>query len=176
MSDRFNEFETQAKQKKTEEEKEPTGNSSGATTTVTSKPAKQSKPNQTVFTIQVPSKQPSLKQSSQPLSSKQTTTLKAPVNAPKLAAKPPQKVTLVPAQGKTLDRNKQPTSIFDRLDRLTKSTKDKTKDSKEHTKTVLVAPKQGVFSRLGGLEEDDESEATQASSSSKNVFSRLGGR
>ena len=100
LSDRFNEFETQAKQKKTEEEKEPTGNSSGATTTVTSKPAKQSKPNQTVFTIQVPSKQPSLKQSSQPLSSKQTTTLKAPVNAPKLAAKPPQKVTLVPGMFK----------------------------------------------------------------------------
>jgi len=89
------------------------------------------------------------------------------------------KTTLVPAQGKQLNRNKRSTSIFDRLDKSTTKSPE----------TVMVEPnnqdKIGVFRRLGSKGETASPPKIQKvtmtpkdvePSGSSNVFSRLGGR
>jgi len=172
LSQRFNEYEKDAKQKKVEnEEQKAEEKQTNKQTTSNS-----IKNNTTVFTIQLPSKPPSTK--TQPLAKNQPAVSKPQAQQ----TVRPQKVTLVPAQGKTLNRNKQSTSIFDRLDRLTKgsqeastTTTSSTSTSKQKTetikKTVTVDPKQDVFSRLGTLQDDEAEESPPP----KNVFSRLGG-
>ena len=97
LSDRFNDYEKEAKQKKIQEQDAEPSLKDEATSTKT-KPS--NKQNQTVFTIQLPSKQPSLKQMT-PSSKTTPTTSKlssSTTTAPpaKKKTQPPQKVTLVP--------------------------------------------------------------------------------
>jgi len=121
----------------------------------------------TQFTVQVPSKQPCNIQET---------------------SKNKQKVTVVPAQGKALNRTKPLTSIFDRLDAPSSSSNALSLLSKDE----LTNLKDNVFKRLGTKSDDNPENAQKsqvavgvvqpASSSarlgekhgSESVFNRLG--
>ena len=99
LSDRFNDYEKEAKQKKIQEQETESSVKAEATSSTKTK-SSNNKPNQTVFTIQLPSKQPSIKQIATSLktittASKMDSTATAPPPAKK-KTQAPQKVTLVP--------------------------------------------------------------------------------
>ncbi|XP_057315660.1 uncharacterized protein C19orf47-like [Hydractinia symbiolongicarpus] len=121
LSDRFNEFHNEAKRKKLEEERVDEENDRLSE-------KQPGKGRGTTFTIQVPRKQSSTKSTNLEEIQKVTTH---------------PKVTLVPAQGKALNRNRQSTSIFDRLGKSTASNipiQGKTPENKPN-----------VFNRLGAI-------------------------
>lgn len=165
LSERFGTYEKEAKIKKTNEEEIQQLKTAATTNLIAT--SKQKAKTTTVFTIQLPSKKPST--STLIKTSKDQTEAAKETNKQSSTANKPKKVTLVPAQGKTLNRNKQSTSIFDRLDRTSSSSSaNSSTSSVTKNKTVTVRPKQDVFSRLGDSDEFLEPK------SSNNVFSRLG--
>lgn len=121
LSDRFNEFHNEAKRKKLEE-----GRVDEENDRLSEKQPGKGKG--TTFTIQVPRKQSSTKSTNVEEIQKVTTQ---------------PKVTLVPAQGKALNRNRHSTSIFDRLGKSTASNIPIQGETPED--------KPNVFNRLGGI-------------------------
>ncbi|XP_002158366.1 uncharacterized protein C19orf47 homolog isoform X1 [Hydra vulgaris] len=145
LSDRFSEYESSTKKKKEEEEENEKKRLEEAATL-------KQKTKGTVFTIQLPSKITSKypKESKKVTENRVTESKKVTESAQKI-------VTLIPAQGKTLDRKKQSTSIFDRLEKP----------------PILVQAQQpttnksAVFNRLGSTNNDFSTSASVEASSSR---------
>ena len=168
LSQRFGEFETEAKRKKVESKDNTIQLSNAASQFIPTPRATQPQANPllpsklkskgTMFTIQLPSKLP--------------TTVSD-------AVKPKQKVTVVPALGKALNRNKNTSSIFDRLDAPSSSSTAISLVNKDE----LPSQKKNVFNRLGTREDTPSNNVqvvtgtvrdTGMAKSSKSVFNRLG--
>ena len=157
LSQRFNEFESEAKRKRVEE---PT-TSNNTVLPAKSGPVESVKPKtKTLFTIHLPSKQPGAIAGSGGGGSTVTT------------ANPKPTVTVVPAQGKALNRNhKSASSIFDRLDAQSSSSTAMSLLKKDKESSPQQG-KKNVFKRLGTKE---DSPTSSSNSSSKSTGSTGGG-